>query len=909
MSNRILSAIGVACAVVGCSSQPSVTADADVTTTVSMAPVNAKPAYGDFDGDGCTDIGVKSDDGNWYIDECKNGFGGPWDHVFFNYGDASATPVPADYDGDNKTDLAVKTAAGVWSIDYAWNGFGELDEHHYGYGYSDAIPVPADYDGDGKADLSVKDSSGLWAIDYAADRFVGWNDMRWGYGGADWIAVPANYDGDVGLLGKPRADRAVKTDAGEWKIDNSSNGYGHTTCYFFGCVVRQWDRQLTGYGYANAVPVPADYDRDGSADLAIKDDAYWRIDRSSNGYGYWDDQHAVSGGWQTVAIPGTFQPIPPGPYFRSWLDLAVHSYSYGYSLIDLRYNGIALPWDHQIDNPNRPPVPDLAAPRIIATRVRGPLGLAPFVNGHYQLRIGQKYTIEVQIDPRAIAGYQAGLIFNPDLLWPMELRSSLDPASLLINDRRLTTPFVVAGHETRRSSVVCSEPGSFPVGFVLYDSETKMTYNADHGVRVNCRGPGGGVITGRVTERTCLPRGSTGCGRPGQENAHYSVGPEQVGTGANQVAAISGATVEITYPGHTITVPSDANGNWDATVPANVPLAVTVSKPGFASTIAVNVRVPGGANGGLELFTPLEDDFDALIAKGMLYTTYVDYSRGRTVIHVVRMSSSVATLKTLRSTIVRTNPVKLQSLFSTAQAQGISWPVVMNGGLFQDVPVLTGVPWGYFLSLDSGFVGSLVPPFCDTAPMGSPVCTKELVPMLTMDGNGTNQRIRIVWDTERDFASSTSTQWNKVGGIPLWDNAPRDGVSDVLYALQCGNQDPLYRADTGAIAQETHPEWAATSIGVSGSLVYLVVVDGEGIWGGNGASGNQLGEFFRDTLHAEGMLFDSGISTELVLWGANGPRRVNTLTGEGAEYQSDPYSHVSPSDAGVGTYVIAGRLP
>jgi hypothetical protein len=67
---------------------------------------------------------------------------------------------------------------------------------------------------------------------------------------------------------------------------------------------------------------------------------------------------------------------------------------------------------------------------------------------------------------------------------------------------------------------------------------------------------------------------------------------------------------------------------------------------------------------------------------------------------------------------------------------------------------------------------------------------------------------------------------------------------------------------------------------VAGNTVYLVVVDGEGIWGGNGVSGSQFGLFFRDTLQAEAMLFDSGISTELVLWGRNGPRRVNTLTGE-----------------------------
>ena len=180
--------------------------------------------------------------------------------------------------------------------------------------------------------------------------------------------------------------------------------------------------------------------------------------------------------------------------------------------------------------------------------------------------------------------------------------------------------------------------------------------------------------------------------------------------------------------------------------------------------------------------------------------------------------------------------------------------------------------------------------------------------MLTTVGTGINQQIKIVWDTERDFLN-TSNQWNHVEGVPLWDNAPRDGASDVSYALQCGNQDPLYRADTGAIAEESLPEWASTAIGVAGSTVYLVVVDGGGIWGGNGASGSQFGLFFRDILRAEATLFDSGSSTELVLWGRSGPRRVNTLTGEDHSYDINPYRHVVASDAGVGNYLTAGAQP
>jgi hypothetical protein len=271
------------------------------------------------------------------------------------------------------------------------------------------------------------------------------------------------------------------------------------------------------------------------------------------------------------------------------------------------------------------------------------------------------------------------------------------------------------------------------------------------------------------------------------------------------------------------------------------------------------------------------------------------------------MVTSSATLKNIQSPMVSINPPKLAALVHTAAELGPNWPVVMNAGLFDDFPVLTGRPVGYLYSADyasGGYVKSMRPAEC---PLAFP-CTKNRVPMLTTAGTGLNQQIKIIWDTDRDFLN-TSNQWNVVDGVPLWDNTPRDGASDVSYALQCGNQDPLYRADTGAIAEESLPEWASTAIGVAGSTVYFVVVDGEGIWGGNGASGSQLGLFFRDILRAEGMLFDSGISSELVLWGRNGPRRVNTLTGEDQAYDIDPYRQVVGSDAGVGNYVKAGAQP
>jgi hypothetical protein len=90
----------------------------------------------------------------------------------------------------------------------------------------------------------------------------------------------------------------------------------------------------------------------------------------------------------------------------------------------------------------------------------------------------------------------------------------------------------------------------------------------------------------------------------------------------------------------------------------------------------------------------------------------------------------------------------------------------------------------------------------------------------------------------------------------------------------------------------------------------LVVADGEGVMGGNGATGNQLAHFFRDVLKATAALgLDSGLSTEMILKGAGGLRHVNTLTGEDATIQIDPYREVLPELKGtfgsVANYLMA----
>jgi len=187
-------------------------------------------------------------------------------------------------------------------------------------------------------------------------------------------------------------------------------------------------------------------------------------------------------------------------------------------------------------------------------------------------------------------------------------------------------------------------------------------------------------------------------------------------------------------------------------------------------------------------------------------------------------------------------------------------------------------------------------------------------PMFTISRSNTMrfttiQKFSIVQSND-NFLETPSTQWSQIGSPPhpIWDVSPRDGVSDVSYALQIPNP-PLVRNGSviagGDFVYDKYGNYdyafARTSIGVGpGGMMYLVVADGEGVMGGNGATANQLAHFFRDVLQATtAMGLDSGLSTQMILRGSAGPRRVNTLTGEDATIQIDPYSQVLDENPGA----------
>jgi hypothetical protein len=857
--------------------------------TLPASPADAIPCPADYDGDGFTDFAVKGSNGIWYIDVARNhlitgvdpqhivagtlidGFGGRWDFAYRGYGDNTAVPVPADYDGDGHIDLAVKDphvtptgAIGTWYIDYWKNGFlgwtttalfdaKRWDESHSAYGDSSAIPVPADYDGDKKADLSVKGADGVWYIDYAYNGFGSWDESHGGYGGGWSIATPGHYD----LHRAPQSDKRL--------------------------------------------------------DLSVNDGSFY-VDLASNGYGGWD------------VVPGTSSRF--------------------------------------VDNAERLII-DANAPYIDSTKIYPPDSSAPLTPGA-PLTIGVRYTVKVHVKPGKGATHDdvgcesekhnAAVEVNPALqvnpAWEV-------PASLNIVNRLPGATFPITKEHDLRFAFTCSQPGTYPLGFRMLTpiGQSLLAFNPDYGISVTCT-PGTDLVTGLEA-----------AGLYGHVTARnldfFTPGP-----------ALGGATVSITSPGGTTTTKTtDVNGNWNFPSARGGPYHVTASKAGFSSTVAVNIWVP--FRSAVRVDTPLEEPFRALTAAGMSYTLYIDYSRGRTLFHTVRIDSSSAHISLGHSPEYQTpdHHIEFETLLRIAKSLGPQALVLVNGFFWNaadENPLNTGDSLGYFYAL--GYqkshvlrdpYGNLGPNWDWVAEDGSVLQAAHTMPMLAIKGTSTKQQISIVqtptnfvwepsvsawrgysprmlkiaplvsgkgaglpetlstwpfrpwnytgplwligdptWDPTWPFSPWKYTGYPALSGDPIWDPTLPFGVSDVDYALQC---DPFllknglipWGGDFKSVSYYTL-SWARTAVGVArgkkGTIVYLVVVDGEGLNGGNGSTKNQTGAFFRDVLGATvAANFDSGLSTEMVLRGANGPRRINTIT-----YESSCFDDGYPSNIGDG---------
>lgn len=203
-------------------------------------------------------------------------FGG-WDETWYLNFETETEYVftPADFDGDSIDDLAAKTYDGNWYIDYSKNGFGSWDSTFCNRGHNYyAQSAIADYDGDGKMDLSVKTTDGTWYVDYAKNSFLrGWDIFNMqlpnkviGHADIPMEQINSAIAVPADYDGDGCADMAIKTDSGHWLIKYTGiNGEIDT-------LFTSWDVIFTANELSdpNAQFVAADYDGDGKADLCVK---------------------------------------------------------------------------------------------------------------------------------------------------------------------------------------------------------------------------------------------------------------------------------------------------------------------------------------------------------------------------------------------------------------------------------------------------------------------------------------------------------------------------------------------------------------------------------------------------------------------------------------------------------------
>lgn len=219
-----------------------------------------KPFF-DVDGDGIADVSVfRRTDQNWYVKKSLGGF----DYV--RWGVETDNLVPGDYDGDGKTDIAIHRKLVAFPETGTWWIIGSQNSNYYATRWASNnigefdTPVPADYDGDGKTDLAYYRQTDV--LGQSGTFIILPSSTNIGYS-VTW-GNPSLGDRAVpaDYDGDGKADIAIYRN-GEWWILQSSDG----------------SISVERFGIGSDKIVRGDFDGDGKADLAV-----WR---PANGTWYW----------------------------------------------------------------------------------------------------------------------------------------------------------------------------------------------------------------------------------------------------------------------------------------------------------------------------------------------------------------------------------------------------------------------------------------------------------------------------------------------------------------------------------------------------------------------------------------------------------------------------------------------
>jgi hypothetical protein len=482
------------------------------------------------------------------------------------------------------------------------------------------------------------------------------------------------------------------------------------------------------------------------------------------------------------------------------------------------------------------------APRIAATRVAGAqpgCGLSPPT-------VGCRYDLQVRVVPGSI-GYNAGIQWNDDLgAWPAFLHNPRMPA-VLIDPSKPSYDFKVTMTPTRA--------GSFPIGFTMRDVGPNLEAPWPHGipfapgapVQFTAAAEEPGVVSGRITVASGPFKGAS--------------------LASARIVADTGATA--------------TTNSWGYySLPAGV-RRFSVKRSGFEETNVVNVPAP---TAGIHIDVEMEPVFD--LNGTSSYVRYLDYSQGRTIFHVVKVTPS-AHVEVVEGG-APDDPHPAAAHDGVAAAINNQAAVLVNASNFVGDKAL-----GYAYYQNASRNG-------DCVPWGDPGWSWTMS-VLGITGRETHQRI---WLEEKyqsylspfnPQAEPLTLNWRSAGtNRARWDD-DGDGASDVDSAMQAPRlfDKDFFPGDERNVDNDVDVYWSRTAMGIApNGDIYMVVADGEGILAASGATYYQTATFVRDVLGARsGMWFDGGGSTKMVLkMRGGGYHLVNTPAGENpATFSTDDY--------------------